>query len=189
MRTGWDGAAARVGVGLCLLLAAVLGGCATAPSEATTPPPATVSSLAAPDPDRSRVIVYLDPEEIKTLKESEPYAFSVTLDGTPMGTLRPGGFVTRDVPAGSRKFTAEGVGYPGVSRRSVRVAAGRTYYFSVSRTARAKSIAAGGKAAGFAGALVAHAVTSGSTAGPVEFTARDEVIARPALADATLITE
>lgn len=163
---------ARLGAVLSLMIALLIGGCASLPTG-----PA-FSSMHRPGNGTSRVVVY--PNQWTT-------NVTVNLDGRPMGTLRRGGFVYRDVPAGAHQLASEkSFGY-GVTTHDFRTQPGKTYYFSTVMSDRAKALVVGMAVGGVAGGVIAGSVSSSE--GPLRFVPVDEATGRSALADAKQSTD
>src|SRR5262249_53831911 len=162
------GAALRPRVVLSLLASATVAGCVTASGPSYT----TIAQhgLRA---GQSRVVVYAAPGT---------GGWPIKLDGQAMGDLAQDGFIYRVVPAGTHQLTGEMFGYPGVTRRDFAVASGRTSYFMVRMSDRAKGVAVGMAVGGLVGGVIASAATSGG-GGPVDIIAVDEASGRRAVAE------
>jgi hypothetical protein len=77
-----------------------------------------------------------------------------------MGELKTGTFLYRDRPAGRHQLSVEETGFPGVTRKDISVASGRTYFFLVRPSERSKQLQAAQVAGGLAGLAVTAIVTS-----------------------------
>jgi Protein of unknown function (DUF2846) len=114
--------------------------------------------------------------------------FQAYLDEAPMGDLKTGTFVYRDVPAGPHKlyFSRPMEMYRG-SHQEFSAAAGRTYYFRHEYNDKGKWITASTIVAGAAGALVSSAVSAAADdRGLFDLTPLDETAARAAMAELRL---
>jgi Protein of unknown function (DUF2846) len=89
--------------------------------------------------------------------------WDVRVDGVPMGPLKAGTFVYRDVPAGRHKLTFE---QPATLTRSshheLAAVPGRTYYFRLAMNEKGGLLIGAQAAAGLAGYFVASAISDGS---------------------------
>jgi hypothetical protein len=116
------------------------------------------------------------------------FGYAITLDGEPMGELKTGTFLYKDRPAGPHQLSVDESGFPGITRKDISVAPGRTYFFFVQPSERSKALQAGQVAGGLVGLVVTAAVTSQvDNPGPVDFVALDDAAGRQAIADSRLI--
>jgi hypothetical protein len=105
-----------------------------------------------------------------------------------MGDLKTGTFLYLDRPTGSHQLSVDESGFPGVTRKDVSVAAGRTYFFLVKPSERSRQLQAGQMAGGLAGLAVTAIVTSqADNPGPVDFLSLDDASGRQAIADLRLV--
>ena len=113
--------------------------------------------------------------------------WDVKLDGQAMGDLKTGTYVYADRPAGRHQLSSELVGFPGVTRCDIIVTAGRTHFFVVKPSERAKTLHVTSAVGGLTGLIVGTAVTSGdSNPGPLDFIPLEEGAARLAIAELRL---
>jgi hypothetical protein len=163
-------------------LAAALFGCATAREGADF---ASVSrTVGTPKAGQGRIVVLQEAGYAGIID----YGFPVTLDGASMGELKTGTFLYRDRPAGHHQLSVEETGFPGVTRKDISVASGRTYFFLVRASERSKQLQASQVAGGLVGLAVTAMVTSqADNPGPVDFVALDDTAGRQAIAALRLI--
>jgi hypothetical protein len=86
-------------------------------------------------------------------------------------------------------LTSQIFGYPGESRYELRTAPGRTYFVSVQKSERAKTVTAGTMIGGLSGLVLTSALTEGRGGGPVDFVPKDDMAGRAALAAAKQVTD
>jgi hypothetical protein len=104
--------------------------------------------------------------------------YPVSLDGQPMGDLKTGTFLVRDIPAGRHELKVSSWAFPGETKQEVSIVAGRTYFYSANMSERGKALMVGSMA-GLAGIAVTAVATSGNNnAGPVDFVLLDEAAGR-----------
>jgi hypothetical protein len=134
-------------------------------------------------PGQSRIVVLRE----KAYAGIVDAGWDVRLDGGPMSDLKTGTYVYSDRPAGQHQLSATAALFPGVSQQDVSTQSGRTYFFLVRPSERAKVLAGMSAAGGVAGLLVGAAVTSGnSNPGPLDFFTLEEVAARQTIAELRL---
>jgi Protein of unknown function (DUF2846) len=163
------------GVALCVA-AGLLSGCA---SERVGFDYASVMQrTGALRPGQSRIIVLS--EKASGLDAA---GAQVKIDGGPETLLKPGTYVYADRPAGRHEIIAAQKLFPDDTKREIATESGRTYFFVIRNSARAKAMTGGAIVGGLAGAFVAAAVTSKSdNPGPVDVDPLDEATARTTLA-------
>jgi Protein of unknown function (DUF2846) len=104
--------------------------------------------------------------------------YPVSLDGQPMGDLKTGTFLVRDVPAGRHELSVSPWAFPGTTKQEISIASGRTYFYTANMSERGKALMVGSMA-GLAGLAVTAVATSGNdNAGPVDFVLLDEAAGR-----------
>jgi hypothetical protein len=160
------------------LVAAAAAGCA--PSRTG----ASLDAIAPPKQGVARVYVLRD----KAFAAIVDTGFQAYLDEAPMGDLKTGTFVYRDVPAGPHKlYFARPMEMFRGSHQEFSATAGRTYYFRLEYNDKGKWITASSIVAGAAGALVSSAVSAAADErGLFDFTPLDETAARAAMAELRL---
>jgi hypothetical protein len=108
---------------------------------------ATLDAIAPPKPGVARVFVLRD----KSFGNIIDTGFQAYLDEAPMGDLKTGTFVYRDVPAGPHKlFFARPLEMFRGSHQEFSAAPGRSYYFRLELNDKGKWIAASSVVAGMA---------------------------------------
>jgi hypothetical protein len=113
--------------------------------------------------------------------------WDIQLDGGPLSDLKTGTYVYADRPPGQHQLSATAALFPGVSQRDLSAQSGRTYFFLVRPSERAKVLGGMSAAGGIAGLLVGAAVTSGnSNPGPLDFFPLDGAAARATIAELKL---
>lgn len=164
------------------VIAAALFGCVTAREGLDF---ASVSRTAgAPKAGQGRIVVLQEAGYAGIID----YGYPVMLDGEPMGELKTGTFLYRDRPAGHHQLSVEEGGFPGVTRKDISVASGRTHFFLVKASERSKQLQAAQAATGLAGLAVTAIITSqADNPGPVDFVGLDELAGRQEIADLRLI--
>jgi hypothetical protein len=141
-----------------------------------------VQKVGPPRPGQSRIVVL---QEISSGFADS--ACNVVVDGSPVGTLKLGSYVYVDRPAGHHQLLATQTLFPGDSKRDITTQPGRTYFFLVRTSERAKALTGAAIVGGLAGVVVVSAVTSGSeNLGPVDIFPLDETTARRTIADLRL---
>jgi hypothetical protein len=104
---------------------------------------------------------------------------------TPTGELKTG--VYADRPAGRHQLSYEVGLFPGVSQRDFTVVPGRTYFFLVKVSDRAKTLNAAQASGGLADLVVVSAMTSNDgNPGPVDLIPLEEMAAREAISQLRL---
>jgi hypothetical protein len=166
------------GVVLCVA-AILLSGCAgvTGPDYA-----GLVQKVGPPRPGQSRIVVLQ--EKYSGLGDSP---CDVNVDGSPVGTLKLGTYVYVDRPAGRHQLVATQTLFPGDSTRDITTQSGRTYFYLVRTSERAKALTGAAIVGGVAGLLVGAAVTSGNeNPGPVDIFPLNDATARTTIAELQL---
>jgi Protein of unknown function (DUF2846) len=163
------------GVALCVA-AGLLAGCA---SERTGFDYAAVMQrTGAPRSGQSRIVVLSE-----KASGYDAVGAEVTIDGGSASLLKPGTYIYADRPAGRHEIVAAQKLFPDDTKREVATESGRTYFFVIKNSERAKAMTGMAIVGGLAGALVAAAVTSKSdNPGPVDLYPLDEATARTTLA-------
>jgi hypothetical protein len=158
---------------LCTLVAAaLLFGCAGTREGLDF---AAVSQMnGAPKKGQGRLVLVRETQVTGSMDGGYP----VSLDGQPIGNLRTGTFLVRDVTAGRHELKVSEWSFPGETKREVSVAPGRTYFYTANMSERGKALMVGSMA-GLAGIAVTAVATSGNeNAGPVDFVLLDEAAGR-----------
>jgi hypothetical protein len=163
---------------LALVAAAAIAGCAPMRTGAT------LDAIAPPKPGVARVFVLRD----KSFGNIIDTGFQAYLDEAPMGDLKTGTFVYRDVPAGPHKlFFARPLEMFRGSRQEFSAAPGRSYYFRLELNDKGKWITASTMVAGMAGALASSAIgAAADDRGLFDFTQLDDATAQAAMAELRL---
>jgi hypothetical protein len=162
-------------VALAFAVVAVFAGCAP------TRTGATLDALGAPKPGAARVVVLRD----RAFPGIFDTGWQAYLDEAPMGDLKTGTFVFRDIPAGSHKlFFARPGDFSRASQQVIAAAPAHTYYFRLEMNAKGHWIDATGQVAGVAGLLVSSAVSAAADErGLFDFTPLDDAAAQAAMAE------
>jgi hypothetical protein len=136
---------------------------------------AAVSQMnGAPKNGQGRLVLLRETQVTGSMDGGHP----VSLDGQPMGDLKTGTFLVRDIPAGRHELSVSRWSFPGVTKLDVSIASGRTYFYEANLSERSKALMVGSMA-GLAGWAVTAAATSGNeNTGPVEFVLLDEATGR-----------
>lgn len=144
---------------------------------------AAVSQMnGAPKKGEGRLILVRETQFVGSMDGGYP----VSLDGQPVGDLRTGTFVVRDVPAGRHELSVSRWSFPGVTKLDVNIASGRTYFYEANLSERSKALMVGSMA-GLAGWAATAVATSGNdNSGPVEFVLLDEAAGRQMIAELRL---
>jgi hypothetical protein len=163
---------------LALAVVAVLAGCAP------TRTGATLDALGVPKPALGRVVVFRD----RAFPGIFDTGWQAYLDAAPMGDLKTGTFVYRDLPAGPHQlFFARPGDFSRGSKQDFSAAPGRTYFFRLDMNAKGHWIAASGQVAGVAGLLASSAISAAADErGLFDFTPLDDAAARAAMAELRL---
>lgn len=168
-------------VTLLLLAAAVLFGCA--PTRDGAQFASVTRTLGPPKAGHARIVVLRD----KGFAGLVDYGYSVTLDNQPVGELKTGTFLYADAPTGRHELGVKVFSFPGDTRHEFAASPGRTYFFAVVVSERAKELQGAQIAGGLVGLGIAAAVTSGDkNPGPVDFVPMDEAAARAAITELRL---
>jgi hypothetical protein len=169
-----------VGRGSALLLALLVAGCAF--GKAGTEYAVVSQKMGLPRAGQSRIILL-------SQKDSwlDRTSCDAKIDGISLNRLLPGTYASIDRPAGPHHLAATQSLFPGDSMMDFNTEAGRTYFFSIRPSERARALQAGGAVFGLVGFGVAAAASSDAqNKGPVDFVALDEGQARGALAELLL---
>ena len=108
----------------------------------------------------------------------------IELDGKPMGDVKAGTFVYRDVGAGHHEVTLDLWDFPGVSRTAFDTVEGRTYFFVSQLNGNSTAVTAGILTFGLLG--YAAAAASVDKSGPIDLVALDEAAAGQRIAELRL---
>ena len=163
---------------LALTVAAVVSGCAP------TRTGATLDAIEAPRSGLARVVVLRD----KAFPGFIDAGFQAYLDEAPMGALKTGTFVYRDIAVGPHKlFFARPLELFRASRQEFAAAPGQTYFFRLEMNDKGKWITASGMVAGVAGLLASSAVSAAADErGLFDFVPLDDAAAQTAMAEVRL---
>jgi hypothetical protein len=132
---------------------------------------------------QGRIVVLRETQFVGSMDGGHP----VSLDGQPIGDLRTGTFLVRDVPAGRHELSVSRWSFPGETKLGLSIASGRTYFYQANLSERSKALMVSSVAAGLAGWAVTAAATSGSeNTGPVEFVLLDEAAGRQMVSELQL---
>jgi hypothetical protein len=167
---------------IVLIAAAALAGCMAARDGAEFG--SITQTLGPPKAGHARLVVMRD----KGFAGLIDQGYAVTLDNQPMGgDLKTGTFLYADAPAGRHELGVKVFAFPGDTRQEVVASAGRTYFFNVVMSDRAKQLSGAQMAGGLVGFAVVAAVTSNDkNPGPVAFVKMDEAAARAAITELRL---
>jgi hypothetical protein len=167
---------------MVLAAAVALAGCATTRDGVEFA--SIAQTLGAPKAGQARIVVMRE----KGFAGLIDYGYAVTLDNQPLGgELKTGTFIYRDAPAGRHELGAKVFGFPGDTRRELVASPGRTYFFNVVMSDRAKQLNGAQMAGGLVGFVVVAAATSGDkNPGPVDFVSMEEAAARAAITELRL---
>jgi hypothetical protein len=161
--------------------AAMLAGCA--PTRDGAQFTSVAQSVGPPKAGQARIVVMRD----KGFGGLVDYGYAVTVDDRSLGELKTGTFLTTDVPASRHQLGVKVFSFPGETRQDFATAAGRTYFFKVIESERAKTLKGAQMAGGLIGLGIASAVTSDDkNPGPVDFVPMDEAAARAAITELRL---
>ncbi len=163
----------------CVVLTAV-GGC-TGPARTGATFNTLTQTIKAPKTGHVRIVVLRD----KAFPGIFDTGWQAQLDGAPMGDLKTGTFVYRDLPAGSHKLTFARAG--DLSREShyeFVAVSGRTYFFRLEMNEKGRLVMAASSQAGLAGLFISSAMSAAADErGMFDFTPLDDGPAGEALAD------
>jgi len=135
--------------------------------------------IGPPKAGQARVVIFREPAYAGLIDQG----WDVKLDDTPMGELKTGTFRYADRPAGRHQLSYTEALFPGVSQRDITLSQGRTYFFLVKASDRAKTLNAAQAAGGLTGLVVVSAMTAGdNNPGPLDFIPLEETAAREATA-------
>jgi hypothetical protein len=168
--------------GVTLLIAAVvLCGCET--ERAGLDYSGMMRKVGPPKAGHARIVVLRE----KGYAGLTDPGWDILLDGGPMSELKTGTYVYADRPPGQHQLSATAALFPGVSQRDVSAQSGRTYFFLVRPSERAKVLSGMSAGGGIAGLLIGAAVTSGnSNPGPLDFFPLEEDAAQVTIAELRL---
>jgi hypothetical protein len=168
-------------VAVLAVLSVVMAGCVTERSGVDF---ASMSQkIGSPKAGQARVVLFREQAFAGILDQG----WNVKLDGTPMGELKTGTYVYADRPAGRHQLFYEVGLFPGVSQRDFTVVQGRTYFFLVKLSDRAKTLNAAQASGGLAGLVVVSAMTGNDgNPGPVDLIPLEEMAAREAISQLRL---
>ncbi|MGA7808359.1 DUF2846 domain-containing protein [Bradyrhizobium sp.] len=143
---------------------------------------AVMQRTGPPRPGQSRIVVLSE-----KASGYDAAACQLKIDDGPESLLKPGTYIYVDRPAGRHELLATQKLFPGDTRRDIATESGRTYFFAIKNSQRAKTVTGMAIVGGLAGALVASAATAGSdNPGPVDLDPLDESTARATLAQLQL---
>jgi hypothetical protein len=166
-----------------LLAAAVaaFAGCA-APDRTGLTLDAVNKRVGGPKAGRARIVVLRD----KGFAGIVDGGWQVHVDGTPMGEVKTGTFVYRDLPAGRRQLVFAPPGQLArASRHEFAAAAGRTYFFRLQINEKGRMVSG---SAGLAGYFIASAIADASDdRGLFDFIPLEAAAAQEAMADLRLV--
>jgi hypothetical protein len=144
---------------------------------------ALAQKIGPPKAGQARIVVFRE----KGYGGLADEGWEIQLDAQPMTGLKTGTYVYADRPAGRHKLSSIMALFPGETQYEITVAAGRTYFFLVRPSTRAKTLSAMSAAAGLSGLVVGAMVTSGdSNQGPLDFFPMKDTAARQMMADIPL---
>jgi hypothetical protein len=114
--------------------------------------------------------------------------WEIHVDGAPIGALKTGTFVYRDLPAGRRQLSFAPPGHLArASHYELAAVPGRTYYFRLEMNDKGKMINAGAALGGLSGYFLASAIADGSDErGVYDFIPMEDAAARTAMAELRL---
>jgi hypothetical protein len=173
-RAGWARSIASV-----LLVAAGLAACA-GPTRTGATLDALTRNVGAPKAGYARVIVLRD----KDFPGIFDVGWQVRLDGIPMGDLKTGTFVYRDIATGPHQLSFERLGdFSRASTRDLTTGSGRTYFYRLEMNEKGRMVSAMA-VGGLTGIFVSSAVSAAvDERGLFDFTPLDEAAARLEIAD------
>jgi hypothetical protein len=157
---------------------AVLIGCAP------TRPGATLDAIAPLRPGLARVVVLRD----KAFGQIADAGFQAYLDEAPLGDLKTGTFVFRDIPAGQHKlFFSRPLELYRASQKEFSAAPGHIYHFRLEANDKGNWILAGAVLGGVVGLAATSAITAAADErGLFDFTQLDDAAASAAMAELRL---
>jgi hypothetical protein len=164
-----------------VIIAFVISGCVT--ERDGTDFAALSQKIGPPKSGQARVVVFRE----KGYGGLVDGGWDVKLDGEPLSDLKTGTYVYADRPVGRHELSSTMASFPGETHHEITVAAGRTYYFLVRPSDRAKTLGAMSAAGGMSGLIVGAVITSGNNnQGPLDFFPLPETDARTMMADIPL---
>ena len=164
--------------GALLSVAVALSGCVS--DRAGFEYAAIVQKVGPPKSGQSRIVVLSEKGSGLGLDAA---LCDLKVDGGAVGQVKAGTYVYTDRPAGRHELVATQMLFPGDTKREITTVAGRTYFFLIRNSDRAKAITGVTLVGGLAGALVASAATAGSeNPGPVDLYPLEEAAAKTTLA-------
>ena len=168
--------AARWRAVAALAASLALFGCATGDGASFL---AAAQKAGGPKPGHARVYIY---------PSGGPDNVSIALDGQLIGELTAGSYMMREIPPGGHELTSETQLYPGVTRFTFSIAAGRNYYYMAQPSEGAKTMQRTalwtlplGTTVSVMAGMTAGAFNAGN-GGPVKFVSVPEGTAAPVLA-------
>jgi hypothetical protein len=127
---------------------------------------ASAEPLGPPPAGKARIVVFRPDSFGGSIGRSWP----VKLDGQALGDVKAGSFVYADRAPGRHILSLEMFDFPGVSRQSISVAAGSTYYFRVKLKDKSEKTLSAGASGGILGwAVAAGAAGKAEPDGVFEF--------------------
>lgn len=127
---------------------------------------ASAEPLGPPPAGKARIVVFRPDSFGGSIGRSWP----VQLDGQALGDVKAGSFVYTDRAPGRHILSLEMFDFPGVSRHSISVAAGSTYYFRVKLKDKSEKTLSAGASGGILGwAVAAGAAGKAEPNGVFEF--------------------
>jgi hypothetical protein len=142
-----------------------------------------VAKSRPPKAGYGRIVVFREKAYAGLIEQG----WDIKLDGEPMNELKTGTFAYMDRPPGHHQLLSTEAMFPGVTKRDVTVAAGRTYFFLARMSERAQKLHTATAAGGLTGLLVMSAVTSSDdNPGPLDLLPLEDGAARTILADLKL---
>ena len=164
-----------------VIVAFVVSGCVT--EREGTDFAALTQKIGPPKAGQARVVVFRE----KGYGGLADAGWDVKLDGEPLSELKTGTYVYADRPVGRHELSSTMTLFPGETHHEITVAAGRTYYFLVRPSDRAKTLGAMSAAGGMSGLIVGAVITSGNNnQGPLDFFPLPETDARTMMTDIPL---
>ena len=168
---------------LVLAAMALMAGCA-ATSRTGADLETLNKTVGAPKAGRARVFVLREPG----YGGIGDTGWEIHVDGAPIGALKTGTFVYRDLPAGRRQLSFAPPGHLArASHYELAAVPGRTYYFRLEMNDKGKMINAGAALGGLSGYFLASAIADGSDErGVYDFIPMEDAAARTAMAELRL---
>jgi hypothetical protein len=144
---------------------------------------ATLDALPAPKPGLARIVILRD----KAFQIVDA-GFQAYLDEAPLGALKNGTFVHRDIPAGQHKlFFSRPLELYRASQKEFSATPGHIYYFRLEANDKGNWILAGTVLGGVVGLAATSAITAAADdRGLFDFTPLDDAAASAAMAELRL---